>query len=85
MVRVRKLETSFEGREVASLLHALTQHENYWSALVLSADHIEGKAVSQEMVLTWRAARRLRIRIEQEIEAGPLAEISQGPTSMDIY
>lgn len=85
MSQVRKLETSFDTREVASLLHALRQYENYWSALVLSADHVEGQGVRQELVTAWREARTLRRRIEQEAEQHQLAEAGDGPASMDVY
>lgn len=43
MSQDRKLETSFDGQEVAALLHALRHYETYWSALVLSADHVKGR------------------------------------------
>lgn len=85
MPQGQKLETSFDGREVAGLLHALKQYENYWSALVLSADRVEGREVSQELVTAWRHARMLRRRIEQEAERQQVTEVDAGPASMDVY
>ncbi|NDV53333.1 hypothetical protein [Salipiger sp. PrR003] len=85
MSQDRKLETSFDGHEVAGLLHALSHYETYWSALVLSADHMKGKGVSQELVTAWREARMLRRRIEHEAEQHQFAEMDVGPASMDVY
>ncbi|MCA0943192.1 hypothetical protein CLG85_022175 [Yangia mangrovi] len=85
MPRVEILEAKFERQELTSLLHALRLYETHWSALVMSADHAHGREASQEMLHTWREARKLRRRIEKEIDLLPLSDASEGPASMDVY
>lgn len=85
MSPVQHLSSTLDCAETATLLHALKHYENYWSALVLNADHISDPEIAQKMVRTWREARKLRVLVEREIEGHHTDRDESDPDPMAIY